>query len=282
MIKFALFIIGCCFGFTGREWLALFFFALALIWHKKPHQLPTNPKNKKTSFRGITYQIHQNRHSFHESFLSPTTPTNHEIHTCQMDYNGRVIGAFTTFTGEILTKQRRLIKEGKVKRDRHARQTANVPGMDIAKREFTSVGGEPHFHYHRTHLIPFRLCLNDGEFANMMFTGTARLNTGSIPQKGYTPTNDDHARNSLDIVSKVKQDPFYYEKNHTEYSLDDFERAIDLFVHESASSYKNTFKYGTECLYELDTIIPTHVRVLFVNMTTKKVLFSAILKNTLR
>lgn len=245
-------------------------------------------KNRKVKkFRDIPYIIHPTRDNFHDAFLSNESDEQ-AVHTCVFD-KGRVVGAFVTFRGVTLTENKRKIREGEIERNDEARKSAFVPGMDAVKGELTKVDGKPYFHYHRTHLMPFRFCLNDGEYSNVMFTGTSRLNAGHIPEIGVIPTNDEHSANVESIIEDVKKDPYYFndiEKGsymayHLGYSLDDFERVADALVYDTAESYRHMFKYGVECLYESSGIIPTHVRVRFVDTTTHRVLFSAVLRNTL-
>lgn len=263
-------------GHTTLAWILIGTVVLGIFLLR--FDKPQGPRLRK--FRNIPYTIHSDRESFHEEFIGYAN-NGGGVHACELDENGRVIGAYVTFTGSQLTDNKRLIRSGQVTRNNKARQTALVPGMDIAKRELTIIGDKPYFHYHRTHLIPFRFCLNDGEFANMMFTGTARLNAGHIPQNGYIPSDEEHAKNVEHIINITRTDPSYFTHADTTYSLDDFERAADQLVYDSAESYKHTFKYGVECLYQLPTVIPTHILVTFMDMTQRQVLFAAVLKNTL-
>lgn len=276
-ILFLIIAIAFITGHTTFAWslIGIVFLGILLL---RSSGIPQGPRANK--FRNIQYTIHPNRESFHDAFIGYLSYGD-GVHSCKLDKDGRVIGAYITFTGSQLTNNKRLIRDGRVTRNSEARKNAFVPGMDIAKRELTMIGDKPYFHYHRTHLIPFRFCLNDGEFANMMFTGTARLNAGHIPQKGYVPSEEEHAKNVEHIINITRTDPAYFTRVDTTYSLDDFERAADQLVYNSAESYNHTFKYGVECLYQLPTIIPTHVLVTFMDMTRRQVLFTAVLKNTL-
>lgn len=242
----------------------------------------------KSEYRGIPYKLHTSRESFHDSFLLKECD-GEEVHTCTFDDKGRVVGAYVTFRGTTLSENKRKIREKEVERDDKARKEAIVPGMDSVKSRFSEVDGKKYFHYHRTHLIPFRFCLNDGEYANIMFTGTSRLNAGHTPELGIVPTNEVHSSNVESIISDIRRNPFYYndiEKgsymvHHLGYSLDDFERVADKLVYDSAESYRHMFKYGVECIYNSTGVIPSHVRVLFIDATLKRVLFSATLRNKL-
>lgn len=243
---------------------------------------------RRPEFRGIPYVIHPNKESFHDAFLLKTN-NGEEVHTCKLDNKCRVVGAFVTFRGTTLTRNKRKIREGEIKRNDEARKSSFVPGMDAVKSKLTKVNGKPYFHYHRTHLIPFRFCLNDGEYSNIMFTGTSRLNAGHIPELGIVPTNEEHSDNVDYIIECVQKSPYYFDDIETgsdaayrlSLSLDDFERAADSLVYETAESYSHMFKYGVECIYKNEGVIPSHVRVLFIDTTLKRLLFSAVLKNTL-
>lgn len=242
----------------------------------------------KKEFRGIPYKLHTSRESFHDYFLSKECD-GEEVHTCTFDEKGRVIGAYVTFRGTTLSENKRKIREREVERDDEARKSAIVPGMDSVKSRFSEVGGKKYFHYHRTHLMPFRFCLNDGEYANIMFTGTSRLNAGHAPEVGVIPTYENHSENVDYIIECVKKSPFYFDDidsgSEAAYSLglslDDFERTADKLVYDSFDSYRHMYKYGVECIYKSDGLIPSHVKVLFIDITEKRLLFSATLKNTL-
>lgn len=279
-------IIGAVLGFLGNVVTHLgvpliFFGLLYLLWRK--FLQPSNPK-----FRGIPYVVHPNRESFHDAFLLKTD-NGEEVHTCNLDRDGRVVGAFVTFRGRTLTENKRKIREGEVKRNDEARKSAFVPAMDAIKGRLTKVDGKPYFHYHRTHLIPFRFCLNDGEYSNIMFAGTSRLNAGHVPELGIIPTSENHEDYVEYITECVRKSPFYFDDivqgsdsaYRLGFSLDDFERTADRLVYDSAESYRHMFKYGVECIYKTGGLIPSHVRVLFIDTTAKKLIFSAYLKNTL-
>lgn len=244
---------------------------------------------KVKEFRGFPYIIHPNRDSFHDEFLLKDSNLSEEVHTCELDSKGRVVGAFILFRGSTLTKNKKEIREGIIKRDDKARKSAFVPGMDSVKNKLTKVDGKDYFHYHRTHLIPFRFCLNDGEYSNMMFTGTSRLNAGYTPELGIIPTYENHVENVDYIIECINKNPYYFddissgaESAYTlGLSLDDFERTADKLVYDSYETYRHLYKYGVECIYKSEGLIPSHVRVLFIDTTTKKLVFSATLKNTL-
>lgn len=286
LILVVLILIGAVFGFISgfiaHLGMPLLLFGLLYLVVTK-YLRPSRPK-----FRGIPYVVHQSRGSFHDAFLSKESDEE-SVHTCELDEQGRVVGAFITFKGVTLTENKRKIREGEVKRNDEARKSAHVVGMDTVKGRLTEVDGKPYFHYHRTHLLPFRFCLNDGEYSNIMFTGTSRLNAGHNPELGIVPTNEVHSINVESIIEDIRKDPFYYndiEKGsymayHLGFSLDDFERVADKLVYDSAESYRHLFKYGVECIYNSSGVIPSHVRVLFIDTTLKRVLFSAVLRNTL-
>lgn len=231
VIIVALIVLGALWGLLYKLFfplLLLGFAYLVLEGFKRRH-------DKK--FRGIEYKTHLTRESFHDAFYSKECD-GQEVHTCELDEGGRIIGAFVTFRGTTLTENKRKIRDGEVKRNDEARKSAFVPGMDSVKSELTEVDGKPYFHYHRTHLIPFRFCLNDGEYSNIMFTGTSRLNAGYVPKFGIIPTHATHSENVEYIIECIRTSPFYYDDLETGsdwtyrlgLSLDDFERVADPLV----------------------------------------------------
>lgn len=181
----------------------------------------------------------------------------------------------------MLDTQNKAIKLGLYERSDDVRKQADVPGFGAVKREWATIQGKKRPLYHRTHLVPYRLCLNDGEHKHVMFTGTARLNSGMRVQENYLPTEEEHNKNAEVIFKTALKNPMYYmnPKRTSQLSLDDFERSISHFVHQSAQAYKHTYRYGVECFYENDSLIPSYVEVTLVDCTQYKVLMRATLLN---
>ena len=185
------------------------------------------------------------------------------------------------FDGYLLDTQNKAIKLGLYKRSDNIRKNADVPGFETVKTEWATIQGKERPLYHRTHLVPYRLCLNDGEYGHVMFTGTARLNSGMRIKENYLPTEEEHNRNAEVIFKTALKNPMYYmnPKRTSQLSLDDFERSISHFVHQSAQAYKHTYRYGVECFYDNDGLIPSYVEVTLVDCTKYKVLMRATLLN---
>ena len=194
---------------------------------------------------------------------------------------GRIVGSFIVFDGHLLDTQNKAIKVGFYKRSDNVRKNADVPGFDTVKQEWAIVQGKERPLYHRTHLVPYRLCLNDGEYGHVMFTGTARLNSGMRVKENYLPNEEEHNRNAEVIFKTALKTPMYYmnPKRTSQFSLDDFERSISYFVHQSAQVYKHTYRYGVECFYDDNTLIPSYVEVTLIDCTDYKVLMRATLLN---
>lgn len=149
------------------------------------------------------------------------------------------------------------------------------------KSEWVNIKGQSYPLYHRTHLVPYRFCLNDGEFESVLFTGTARLNSGFRADLRFIPNDENHAKNVRQIVKAVSTNAFAFadSKNTQILSLDDFERAVGDLVHRSAEAYTHTYKYGVECLYDNESLIPSRVLAVLTDVTNKKTLFAAVLEN---
>lgn len=199
------------------------------------------------------------------------------------DSLGRIVGGLITFTGEEIDERGRDIKRGFYSRDNEARKSAQVPGFALVKSEWVDIKGQSYPLYHRTHLVPFRYCLNDGEFGDVMFTGTARLNSGFRADIKFIPNDENHAKNVRQILQAVSTNAFAFadSKNTQRLSLDDFERAVGDLVHRSAEAYTHTYKYGVECFYDNESLIPSRVLVVLTDVTDKKILFAATLENVI-
>lgn len=149
------------------------------------------------------------------------------------------------------------------------------------KSEWVNIKGQSYPLYHRTHLVPYRFCLNDGEFESVLFTGTARLNSGLRADLRFIPNDENHAKNVRQIVKAVSTNAFAFadSKNTQRLSLDDFERAVGDLVHRSAEAYTHTYKYGVECFYDNESLSPSRVLAVLTDVTNKKTLFAAVLEN---
>lgn len=232
----------------------------------------------------ILYEEVATREDFHKMLtdVSLVHKTN-SYSLAKKDSLGRIVGGFVTFTGEELDERGRDIKRGFYKRDGEVRKNAQVPGFALVKSEWVNLKGQSYPLYHRTHLVPYRFCLNDGEFESVLFTGTARLNSGFRADLKFIPNDETHAKNVRQIVKAVSSNAFAFadSKNTQRLSLDDFERAVGDLVHRSAEAYTHTYKYGVECFYDTDILIPSRVLAVLTDVTEKKTLFAAVLENVI-
>jgi hypothetical protein len=230
----------------------------------------------------ILYEEVGTREDFHKMLTDVSLVHKTNSYTlAKKDSLGRIIGGLITFTGGEIDERSRDIKRGFYQRDDEARKKAQVPGFDLVKAQWTKIKDQSYPLYHRTHLVPFRYCLNDGEFESVMFTGTARLNSGFIASSGFIPTEDHHAKNVRKIVERVSKSPYAFSniKDTQSLSLDDFERAVGELVHRSAEAYTHTYKYGVECFYVDNSLIPSGITVVLTDVTLKQHLFVASLEN---
>lgn len=251
-------------------------------------------KRKNANFPKHTFLAYNNdilydevatRGDFHKLLtdVALVNPKTNSYTLAKKDSLGRVVGGLITFTGEEIDERGRDIKRGFYSRDNEARKSAQVPGFALVKSEWVDIKGQSYPLYHRTHLVPFRYCLNDGEFGDVMFTGTARLNSGFRADIKFIPNDENHAKNVRQILQAVSTNAFAFadSKNTQRLSLDDFERAVGDLVHRSAEAYTHTYKYGVECFYDNESLIPSRVLVVLTDVTDKKILFAATLENVI-
>lgn len=251
-------------------------------------------KRKNANFPKHTFLAYNNdilydevatRGDFHKLLtdVALVNPKTNSYTLAKKDSLGRIVGGLITFTGEEIDERGRDIKRGFYSRDNEARKSAQVPGFALVKSEWVDIKGQSYPLYHRTHLVPFRYCLNDGEFGDVMFTGTARLNSGFRADIKFIPNDENHAKNVRQILQAVSTNAFAFadSKNTQRLSLDDFERAVGDLVHRSAEAYTHTYKYGVECFYDNESLIPSRVLVVLTDVTDKKILFAAVLENVI-
>lgn len=231
----------------------------------------------------ILYEEVETREDFHKLLtdVALVNPKTNSYTLAKKDSLGRIVGGLITFTGEEIDERGRDIKRGFYSRDNEARKNAQVPGFDLVKSEWVKIKDQSYPLYHRTHLVPYRFCLNDGEFECVLFTGTARLNSGFRADLKFIPNDENHAKNVRQIVKAVSTNAFAFsDSKHTQrLSLDDFERAVGGLVHRSAEAYTHTYKYGVECFYDTESLIPSRVLAVLTDVTEKKTLFAAVLEN---
>lgn len=251
-------------------------------------------KRKNANFPKHTFLAYNNdilydevatRGDFHKLLtdVALVNPKTNSYTLAKKDSLGRIVGGLITFTGEEIDERGRDIKRGFYSRDNEARKSAQVPGFALVKSEWVDIKGQSYPLYHRTHLVPFRYCLNDGEFGDVMFTGTARLNSGFRADIKFILNDENHAKNVRQILQAVSTNAFAFadSKNTQRLSLDDFERAVGDLVHRSAEAYTHTYKYGVECFYDNESLIPSRVLVVLTDVTDKKILFAATLENVI-
>lgn len=232
----------------------------------------------------ILYEVVATREDFHKMLTDVSLVHKTNSYTlAKKDSLDRIVGGLITFTGEEIDERGRDIKRGFYSRDDEARKNAQVPGFDLVKSEWVKIKDQPYPLYHRTHLVPYRFCLNDGEFESVLFTGTARLNSGFRADLKFIPNDETHAKNVRQIVQAVSSNAFAFSdsKRTQRLSLDDFERAVGNLVHRSAEAYTHTYKYGVECFYDNESLIPSRVLAVLTDMTDKKTLFAAVLENVI-
>lgn len=232
----------------------------------------------------ILYEEVATREDFHKMLTDVSLVHKTNSYTlAKKDSLDRIVGGLITFTGEEIDERGRDIKRGFYSRDDEARKNAQVPGFDLVKSEWVKIKDQPYPLYHRTHLVPYRFCLNDGEFESVLFTGTARLNSGFRADLKFIPNDETHAKNIRQIVQAVSSNAFAFSdsKRTQRLSLDDFERAVGNLVHRSAEAYNHTYKYGVECFYDNESLIPSRVLAVLTDVTDKKTLFAAVLENVI-
>lgn len=264
-------------------WIGSDIFGYRLFWEKY-----TVRKTSQTKFI-----IFESRAKLN-SYVRSRNPKHGEcVAVCSLE-NGRTVGASVLFSSETLRTNKKLIKDGVIKRDNYRRKQVYVPGRNDVKSVYsTTRSGYKMFHYNATHLIPFRLCLSeDGE---ILFTGTATLNTGSRPSKHWLMKPEITQRRVKYIMDKIKYRPKYFMKERSvpewcdgegapsdnKLSLNDFECVVDSLVFSKDTPYHAMWQYSVECFYENNSLIPTYVIAELYSISERKLMFKARLENTL-
>ena len=240
-------------------------------------------KDNPNIFRGLEYIELENRDQFHSMLVSKDSDVKaNRYYFSKLDKLGRIVGGAVTITPARLKSNFEMINSKRFDRDNEARRNSLVPGFESVKKIYKRIDGTGYNLYHRTHLVPFRFCLNDGEFKNVLFTGTARLNMGLRADEDFVPTKQLHEQNVETILASIRQNPYtYVESSSTaDLSLDDFERAATKILNYDKDK-GNVYKYGVECYYKGTSLIPDSVQVVMVDVTSSKIVFNAFLRNIL-
>lgn len=220
--------------------------------------------------------------------------------TAKFDINNLVIARVTAYSREsgayfdinagLLRERRQIVRNKLVRRSDYDRQRALVPGWRTVAKDVHT--------YHRTHLIPFRYVLSEGyDIPGLLFTGTAQLNSGDRPEKGYTVRNSGflnhqkrqkillkyfarHQGRPLENTSIKEIAPIsaIFSDHDFIFSLDDFERLSDYYIQHAPT---HNFRYGafTDANIDALEVVPESLSVYLYNMTTKQFCFQATVPN---
>ena len=229
----------------------------------------------------MRYFYLKDRSDFQDLLDSKTEPTNlDDCYLCERDALNRVVGAFAVLDHKTYLTHLDLLDRRIVKRNDSVRRLADVPEFDRVKNLRLTIDGKGYNLYHRTHLVPFRFCLNDGSIRNLLFTATARLNSGLRIEDHYVLEKFQIDDNVEMILDKIKTDQRYFEDiEATKYlALSDFERAASCILFRDK---EHVFKYGSECIYDKESRIASEIRLVMIDLTDERLVFSARLKNSL-
>lgn len=220
------------------------------------------------------FQLHEDLNSLH---LESPIDT---CYLCERDELDRIVGAFVILDHDTYLSHLDLIDRKIVRRNDLIRKNADVPEFDRVKDLRLTIDGKGYNLYHRTHLVPFRFCLNDGDLRNLLFTATARLNSGLRIEDRCIPEKFQIDDNVEMILNKIQTDPRYFEDLETTryLALSDFERAASCILFRNK---ENVFKYGSECIYDKESRIASEIRLVMIDLTDGSLVFSARLKNSL-
>lgn len=229
----------------------------------------------------MRYVYLKDRSDFQELLISMNEQFSiDDCYLCERDKLDRIVGAFVILDHGTYLSHLDLIDRKIVMRNDQIRRNSDVPEFDKVKNLRFKIDGKGYNLYHRTHLVPFRFCLDDGRLRNLLFTATARLNSGLRIEDRYIPEKFQIDDNVEMILNEIQTDPRYFEDlEKTRYlALSDFERAASCILFRDK---EDTFKYGSECIYDKESRIVSEIRLVMIDLTDVNLVFSARLKNSL-
>lgn len=285
--------------FYVMNYTILIIFLVLLFKWCKPKRYKTIRKHSKTR-RDYKVYYAQNRKQFHKYLMSKDRHLQGvsdavDLVLCRRQY-GRIVGGFIYMNYELLKRNKELIKSNMIKRDAALRKRVGAPGIGLVSSQVVDNGSGKVSLYHLTHLVAFRHSLSEGDFENLLFTGTAHLNSGSRYDLNYAPAYSKTKDSTLSRVQWLKD--YFFEHNQQiildypkvktgfnfgrrgdpQYSLNEFELLFDFFVNWKKD---HVFKYGVECYYDGDSLIPDRVNVIIIDVTARKLLVDVVLGNYL-
>lgn len=270
---------------------------LAFIFKPKRYEKLRRHSNRKRDYK---VQYISSRSHFHKLLMSnkrhlSSISDGTDIVVARKQ-RGRVVGAFVYMNYDLLQRNKKLIKDGVVKRNARERQQHGAPSMEYVKDEAVRVGGSKISLYHLTHLIAFRHSLSEGDFDGLLFAGTAHLNSGARYDLDYVPPYSKTTDSTLGRVNMLKDMFFkndqllvldcptvktvrnFGSRGPAQYSLNEFELLFDFFVNWKKD---HVFKYGVECYYKKGSPLVHHVNVIIIDVTSNKLLVDVMLLNKL-
>lgn len=287
------------FMFYVQNFLILFIILFISYKVCKPKRYKTIRKHSALK-RDYKVYYSSSRRMFHQQLMSrhrhlSGIKDNVDLVISKKERN-RVVGAFVYMNYDLLQRNKKLIKDGIVKRDSKKRQLNGAPCIDDFRDKVVDNGSGKSSLYHLTHLIAFRHSLSEGDFEGLLFTGTAHLNSGARYNLDYVPPYSKTSDSTLSRVNKLK-DMFFandfklYLKYPTvdvdrdfgsygkaQYSLNDFEMLFDFFVNWKKN---HVFKYGVECYYKEGSPLVYDVNVIIIDVTDRRLLVDVMLRNKL-
>ena len=229
----------------------------------------------------MRYLYLKDRSDFRDLLYSKSRQTDlDDCYLCERDQLDRIVGAFVVLDHETYLSHIDQIDRKIVRRNDSVRRCADVPEFERVKNLRLTINGKGYNLYHRTHLVQFRFCLNDGSLRNLLFTATARLNSGLRIEDLYVPEKFQIDDNVEMILDKIETDRRYFENLESTrlLSLADFERAAS---HILLRDKEHVFKYGSECIYDGESRFVSEIKVTMINLTSEELVFSAKLTNRL-
>lgn len=194
-------------------------------------------------------------------------------------YRDRVYGAYTLMAKGELWAHLKDIKAKKYQRSSDIRRKVYVPGYKSVKP--LNVGQRVFFPYHKTHLLPFRYVLSEGDtLRNILVTGTSLANSGDAISYTLSDKQREARLQRLSALLGKGKNTFDYliDDKGRPYSLDDYERLSTKLILEAPSN-DTQFLYIVLPQYSGANIIPRAFKLELYQIGRRRKVFSAIVRN---
>ncbi len=239
-------------------WIFVIILLFVIWWYLKPSKKIYNP----VMIQHLTHELGQK------------DLDEQAINSCYIYENADVKQVAICLNAKTLKNHTALVRRG-LKRSSTARDNGNVPGKGRRNQEKYKINGQWYYMLHRTHLVPYRYCLNEDEVTVWCYS---HVNNGDRPDRGYLANADAREKQVWRLINQSNKtliNPWaIFNNRDIHLDLDDFERASDHYIYKHP---RDEFIYVGDAEFENGQT--KYVQVMLYDRSRRKKIFSVILSD---